>query len=43
MPSRPAKNALVQALASLTPGGITFALLTSVSRSVIAPIVDGAL
>ena len=43
MPSRPAKNALVQALASLTPGGITFALLTSVSTRVNAPKVLGAL
>src|SRR5215472_7741964 len=33
VPSRPAKNALVQALASLTPGGMTLALLTRVSSS----------
>src|SRR5271166_6818805 len=42
MPARPWKNAVVTALASVTPSGITLALCTSWSRNRTAPTVLGA-
>jgi hypothetical protein len=43
IPVWPAKNAEVQALASDTPGGITFSRLTIMSTRARAPSVLGAL